>query len=45
MVWLKTLIFTVVASGAIMALIPYLLLSRTPRWIPRLNNSAGGSGP
>ena len=30
MVWLKTLIFTIIVPGAIMALIPYLLLSRTP---------------
>jgi len=30
MVWLKTLIFTIIVPGAIAALIPYLLLSRTP---------------
>jgi protein-S-isoprenylcysteine O-methyltransferase Ste14 len=30
MVWLKTLIFTIIVPGAVMALIPYLLLSRTP---------------
>ncbi len=30
MVWLKTLIFTIVVPGAIIALIPYLLLSRNP---------------
>jgi hypothetical protein len=30
MVWLKTLIFTIIVPGAIMALIPYLLLSKTP---------------
>ena len=28
MVWLKTLIFTIIAPGAVIALIPYLLLSR-----------------
>jgi len=30
MVWLKTLIFTIIAPGAVIALIPYLLLSRSP---------------
>ena len=30
MVWLKTLIFTIIVPGAVMALIPYLLLSGTP---------------
>jgi protein-S-isoprenylcysteine O-methyltransferase Ste14 len=30
MVWLKTLIFTIIVPGAIIALIPYLLLSRNP---------------
>ena len=30
MIWLKTLIFTIIVPGAIMALIPYLLLSKTP---------------
>jgi protein-S-isoprenylcysteine O-methyltransferase Ste14 len=30
MVWLKTLIFTIIAPGSIAALIPYLLLSRNP---------------
>jgi hypothetical protein len=30
MVWFKTLIFTVIVPGAIIGLIPYLLLSRNP---------------
>jgi|SRR5215510_952406 len=30
MVWLKTLIFTIIVPGAVMALIPYLLLSSAP---------------
>ena len=30
MVWLKTLIFTIIVPGAVMALIPYLLLSGRP---------------
>jgi len=30
MVWLKTLIFTIIAPGAVAALIPYLLLSGNP---------------
>ena len=30
MIWLKTLIFTIIVPGAVIALIPYLLLSRTP---------------
>jgi protein-S-isoprenylcysteine O-methyltransferase Ste14 len=30
MVWLKTMIFTIIVPGAIIALIPYLLLSRNP---------------
>src|SRR5215468_2662128 len=30
MVWLKTLIFTIIVPGAVMALIPYLLLSGNP---------------
>lgn len=36
MVWLKTLIFTIIVPGAIMALIPYLLLSRTPSSFARI---------
>ena len=30
MVWLKTLIFTIIVPGSVMALIPYLLLSGSP---------------
>src|SRR5262249_60673296 len=30
MVWLKTLIFTIIVPGAVIALIPYLLLSENP---------------
>jgi protein-S-isoprenylcysteine O-methyltransferase Ste14 len=30
MVWFKTLIFTIIVPGAVIALIPYLLLSRDP---------------
>lgn len=36
MIWLKTLIFTIIVPGAIMALIPYLLLSRTPSSFARI---------
>jgi protein-S-isoprenylcysteine O-methyltransferase Ste14 len=30
MVWLKTLIFTIIVPGSVAAIIPYLLLSRSP---------------
>ena len=30
MIWFKTLIFTIIVPGAVIALIPYLLLSRNP---------------
>jgi protein-S-isoprenylcysteine O-methyltransferase Ste14 len=36
MVWLKTLIFTIIVPGAIIALIPYLLLSRNPASFARI---------